>query len=46
MKQNLFEISQEEKNRILNLHEGHTKNHYLDLITEEAIYNPKTEAII
>lgn len=45
MKQNLFEISQEEKNRILNLHEGHTKNYYLDLITEEAIYNPKTESI-
>jgi hypothetical protein len=32
MKTNLFEISQDEKNRILNLHEGHTKNHYLNLI--------------
>jgi len=45
MKTNLFEISQDEKNRILNLHEGHTKNHYLNLINEESTYNPKSEAI-
>ena len=45
IKKKLFEINDSEKNRILNLHEDSTKNYYLNLITEEAIYNPKTEKI-
>jgi hypothetical protein len=42
---NKFLISEDEKLRILMMHENSTKNLYLNLITEESVYNPKTEAI-
>lgn len=42
---NQFLISEDEKNRILSIHETATKNQYLNLITEEVIYNSKTEDI-
>lgn len=42
---NQFLISEEEKRRILSIHETATKKQYLNLITEESVYNQKTEAI-
>jgi hypothetical protein len=39
---NLFEISSEEKNRILNLHETATKRQYLTLEQDEKVENIKT----
>jgi len=39
---NLFEISSDEKNRILNLHESATKRQYLTLEQEEKVENIKT----
>jgi hypothetical protein len=42
---NQFLISEEEKIRILSIHETATKKQYLNLITEESVYNQKTEAI-
>jgi hypothetical protein len=42
---NKFLISEDEKSRILMMHENSTKNLYLNLITEESVYNPKTEVI-
>jgi len=42
---NTFLISEDEKSRILMMHENSTKNLYLNLITEESVYNPLTGAI-
>ena len=42
---NQFLISEDEKSRILQMHENSTKNLYLNLITEESVYNPLTGAI-
>ncbi len=39
---NLFEISSDEKNRILNLHESATKRQYLTLEQDEKVENIKT----
>jgi len=45
MKKNLFEISQEEKDRILNLHENHTKEQYLNLVTERLQFDKNVQKI-
>jgi hypothetical protein len=43
--ENKFLISEDERARILTMHENSTKNLYLNLIIEESVYNPKTEEI-
>ena len=37
---NLFEINRSEKNRILEMHHGATKNMYLSKLNEESIVSP------
>ena len=45
MKKNLFEISSEEKERILSLHENSTKNMYLNLISEGFKFDKRAQTI-